>query len=195
MGGNQNDVAVALLRTAAQKGDWLVLKNIHLVTGWLPELEKELKALELHPNFRLWLTSEAHNSIPAILLDSCYKVTFEAPPGVKKNIATVFKLWPKAFFEDNSSPERCAMLFRLSVFQSLIQERRNYIPQGWSKFYEFSTSDLRAASTQIDSMKPIDLKILQGLFMNAIYGGRVDNAQDMRVLETYMELIFKRDGY
>ena len=31
--------------------------------------------------------------------------------------------------------------------------------------------------------------------MNAIYGGRVDNSQDMRVLETYMELIFKRDGY
>ena len=104
MGGNQNDLAIQMLREAAQKGNWLALKNIHLVTSWLPELEKELKALELHSNFRLWLTSEAHNHIPAILLDTCYKVTFEAPPGVKKNVATIFKLWNKSFFEENSTP-------------------------------------------------------------------------------------------
>jgi dynein heavy chain 2 len=61
------------------------------VTSWLPELEKELKSLELHPNFRLWLTSEAHNSIPAVLLESCYKVAYEAPPGVKKNMLSIFK--------------------------------------------------------------------------------------------------------
>ncbi len=26
------------------------------------------------------------------------------------------------------------------------QERRNYIPQGWSKFYEFSYADLRSGA-------------------------------------------------
>ena len=44
-------------------------------------------------------------------------------------------------------------------------------------------------------MKQIDLKILQGLFMNAIYGGRVDNPTDLRVLESYLEFLFKRDSY
>lgn len=44
-------------------------------------------------------------------------------------------------------------------------------------------------------MKTLDFKILQGLFINAIYGGRVDNPTDVRVLDTFMELLFKADSY
>jgi dynein heavy chain 2 len=40
MGGGQNEVALNLMRAAAEKGQWLCLKNIHLVTGWLTTLEK-----------------------------------------------------------------------------------------------------------------------------------------------------------
>lgn len=40
MGGGQNEVALELMRQAAQKGQWLCLKNVHLVTVWLPTLEK-----------------------------------------------------------------------------------------------------------------------------------------------------------
>ena len=79
-----------MLRDAAIKGEWLCLKNIHLVNSWLPILEKELKTLEFHPNFRLWLTTEAHQNFPAILLETCFKVTYEAPPGIKKNILRIF---------------------------------------------------------------------------------------------------------
>ena len=32
MGGGNNDDALALLATAAAKGDWVCLKNLHLVT-------------------------------------------------------------------------------------------------------------------------------------------------------------------
>ena len=38
MGGGQNETALNLMRNAAEKGQWLCLKNIHLVTGWLPNL-------------------------------------------------------------------------------------------------------------------------------------------------------------
>jgi dynein heavy chain 2, cytosolic len=31
-----------------------------------------------------------------------------------------------------------------------MQERRTYIPQGWSKFYEFSYGDLKAGENIID---------------------------------------------
>ena len=41
-------------------------------------------------------------------------------------------------------------MYYLALFQSLIQERRTYIPQGWLKFYEFSNSDLRAAVQYLD---------------------------------------------
>ena len=33
-----------------------------------------------------------------------------------------------------------------------MQERRNYIPQGWTKFYEFSNADLRVGAEIIDRL-------------------------------------------
>ncbi len=40
MGGGQNDYAIELIKDAAQKGKWVCLKNLHLVTAWLSTLEK-----------------------------------------------------------------------------------------------------------------------------------------------------------
>lgn len=53
-----------MLREAANKGFWLCFKNLHLVTSWLPLLEKELKSLRPHEKFRLWLTTEPHTKFP-----------------------------------------------------------------------------------------------------------------------------------
>lgn len=40
MGQGQSQVAMMQLRECAQNGEWLCLKNLHLVTSWLPTLEK-----------------------------------------------------------------------------------------------------------------------------------------------------------
>lgn len=40
MGQGQADIAMQLLRECSQNGEWLCLKNLHLVTAWLPQLEK-----------------------------------------------------------------------------------------------------------------------------------------------------------
>jgi hypothetical protein len=40
MGQGQAEIAMQLLRDCSQNGDWLCLKNLHLVTAWLPVLEK-----------------------------------------------------------------------------------------------------------------------------------------------------------
>ncbi|CAM9781909.1 unnamed protein product, partial [Sphacelaria rigidula] len=74
MGGGQQEVAVALLRAAALAGDWVCLKNLHLVVAWLPSLEKELSALQPHTDFRLWLTTEPHDDFPPLLLQQSLKV-------------------------------------------------------------------------------------------------------------------------
>ena len=68
MGGGQSDVAIEMVKDAAQKGEWVCLKNLHLVTPWLSVLEKEFKMLNPNPKFRLWLTSEPHQKFPSILL-------------------------------------------------------------------------------------------------------------------------------
>lgn len=44
------------------------------------------------------------------------------------------------------------MVFLLAYFHALVQERKNYIPQGWSKSYEFSYSDLKVSLQIIDEV-------------------------------------------
>lgn len=77
MGQGQSEIAVSKLREFAQNGHWLCLKNLHLVTAWLPTLEKELNSLAPHKDFRLWLTAEPHPKFSPILLQSSLKVTYE----------------------------------------------------------------------------------------------------------------------
>lgn len=84
----------------------------------------------------------------------------------------------------------------LSWFHSIIQERRKFIPQGWTKFYEFSYGDLKAGDNILgDILKESNGRSVQwqkvyGILENAIYGGRVDNEYDMRVLRSYMREVF-----
>ena len=42
MGQGQAEIALKLLDDCARQGEWLCLKNLHLVTAWLPTLEKVL---------------------------------------------------------------------------------------------------------------------------------------------------------
>jgi dynein heavy chain 2 len=149
MGGGQQEVAQHLLRSAATNGTWLCLKNLHLVIAWLPTLEKELSAIEAHKDFRLFLTSEAHPEFASILLQQSLKATFESPPGIKKNLQRTFESWDPESFDPNN-PIRARLLFLLACFHAVMQERRTYIPQGWTKFYEFSYGDLKAGTYMIE---------------------------------------------
>ncbi len=40
MGQGQQQVAIDKLKAAAEQGDWLCLKNLHLALSWLPQLQK-----------------------------------------------------------------------------------------------------------------------------------------------------------
>ena len=216
MGGGQQQTASEYLTAAARDGDWLCLKNLHLVVAWLPTLEKSIASLStsVHPNFRLWLTTEPHPLFPPLLLQSSLKVTFEAPPGIKKNLERTLTSWGKDFLDhgliastsDSSSSSnqvtemprtRSPLLFLLAWFHAVVQERRTYLPQGWSKAYEFSIGDLRAGATVLDAVSkrdgPLDFKLIHGLMEDAIYGGRVDNPSDLRVLRAYITHLYNKD--
>ncbi|KAM4743047.1 cytoplasmic dynein 2 heavy chain 1 isoform 3-T4 [Anableps anableps] len=194
MGQGQADVALATLRECSRNGDWLCLKNLHLVTAWLPLLEKELNVLHPKANFRLWLTAEVHPRFPPILLQSSLKITYEAPPGLKKNLLRTYESWTPEQISKGGNLARAQSLFCLAWFHAVCQERRNYIPQGWTKFYEFSLSDLRAGFEIIDRLfegdKIFQWEFVHGLLESAIYGGRIDNPSDLRILRSYLEQFF-----
>ena len=195
MGGGQQATALQMLRQAADEGRWLLLKNLHLVVGWLPTLEKELNGLTPHKDFRLWLTTEAHDEFTPILLQQALKVTFEAPPGLKKNLQRTFTAWDAEFFA-SGSVQRAQVMFLLAWFHAIVQERRTYVPQGWTKAYEFSFADLRAGVNVVEEVLGMSSgpapswEFIHGLFESAIYGGRVDNSFDGRVLTTYLKRFF-----
>ena len=199
MGGGENQVAIQIMKDAAEKGEWVFLKNLHLVTPWLTTLEKEFKLLSPDKRFRLWLTSEPHNKFPSILLKTSLSITYESPPGIKNNMQRTFQSWTPSFDERNLLKSQT--LFTLAWFNSVIQERRKYIPQGWSKYYEFSYGDLKAGETilgeiiESSSGSLPQWEIVHGLLENAIYGGRIDNNFDMKVLKTYLKQFFSSDVF
>mgnify|MGYP000073368515 CR=1 FL=1 len=190
-----------MLAEAMKNGTWLCLKNLHLVVAWLPTLEKALSSTKPHPDFRLWLTTEAHAKFPAILLQQSFKMTFESPPGIKKNLQNTYTGW-KPEYISLGSKQRSRLLFLLAYFHAIIQERRNYIPQGWTEAYEFSPADLRVAANVVEaSLGPdavaaglkLQWELFHGMLENALYGGRISNLNDMRVLRAYEQQYFCDD--
>jgi dynein heavy chain 2 len=202
MGGGQNDDAIRLLRDAAKAGDWVCLKNLHLVISWVPLLEKEIKSLQPHPNFRCWLTTEPHARFPPIILETSLKVTYEAPPGVKKNLLRTLESWNQTWFASGNEL-RSQVIFVCAHFHAIMQERRTYIPQGWTKFYEFSQSDLQSACETVSMLvnmsastgvnSAMDWTTLIGVMEQAVYGCRVDNPYDQRLAREYLSLFFRGD--
>ncbi|KAL4105900.1 hypothetical protein PRIC1_003955 [Phytophthora ramorum] len=200
MGGGQQEKALNLLKSTAEHGEWLCLQNLHLVIAWLPVLEKEFSALTASHKFRLWLTTEPHDAFPLVLLEQSLKITFESPPGMKKNLQRTYAAWNPDFI-GKGSPARAQLLFLLAFFHALLQERRTYIPQGWTKFYEFSFGDFRAGSNVMElacqtsggGSGGIDWQTLHGLMENAIYGGRIDNPYDLRVLRCNLTEYFSQE--
>ncbi|CAL4059761.1 unnamed protein product, partial [Meganyctiphanes norvegica] len=196
MGQGQSEIAVSKLQECSKNGFWLCLKNLHLVTAWLPVLEKELNSLDPHKDFRLWLTAEPHLKFSPILLQSSLKVTYEAPAGIKKNLERTYDSWNPEIVARGNNVNRSQALFVLAWFHAILQERRKYIPQGWSKFYEFSFSDLKAGADILDRLYAqagsgeIKWNFVHGLFESAIYGGRVDNIWDIRILSAYLHIYF-----
>ena len=212
MSSGQTDEAIELLTKAAKEGYYLLLKNVHLCCSWCVTLEKTLKSLQssLHASFRLFLTTESHPSFPPILLQQSCKIAYEAPPGIKQNLLRTYSQWDASFVA-NGGVVRAQLLFVLAWFHAIVQERRTYIPQGWTKVYEFSGADLRSGADIIDSLcvrmkraggggggddlnaAAIPWTTIWGLFKFAIYGGRIDIPHDERVLVTYLRKFFHKD--
>lgn len=52
MGQGQEIIAIDALQRAAKDGHWIILKNLHLVTRWLPSLYQTIQTLVLDEKSR-----------------------------------------------------------------------------------------------------------------------------------------------
>lgn len=193
LGGGQTDEAMQQVRRGAANGGWVFLKNLHLVLDWAHILEKEIcRMVKPHDGFRLIITTEHHDLFPSVLLSMSRKIAVEAPPGVKQMFFRTYTVWDRVFLE-SLSEYGAQMLFGLAWFHAVVLERRNFVPQGWIKNYEFSNADLKAASDVIISIaknKDIDWVTVVELLRQCVYGGRIENSLDERVLGKLIQTYF-----
>ena len=191
-----------------QSGEWLVLKNVHLAPTWLNEIEKRLYANEPNPNFRLFLTMEFNPKIPANVLRISRKFVFELPSGIKHSLIRSYANVLTPAKSEKNPHERCRLHFLLAWFHAVIGERLRYVPIGWSKFYEFNESDQKCALDAIDEWinihakdstniapKQIPWDAIRTIIHQSMYGGKIDNEYDMKILESLVNLYFNEKAY
>jgi len=190
------------INSAVKTGRWVMLKNVHLAPQWLVQLEKKLHSLQPHANFRLFLTTEINPKIPVNLLRVGEIVVFEPPPGIRANLLRTFSAVPAARMT-KAPNERTRLYFLLAWFHAVVQERLRYCPLGWAKYYEFNESDLKVACDTMDTWidtaacgrtnlppEKVPWDALSTLLSQCIYGGKIDNEFDQRLLTSFLQKLF-----
>lgn len=110
------------INTSSKTGRWVLLKNVHLASAWLVQLEKKLHNLQPHPAFRIFLAMEITPKIPSNLLRLGRTFVFEPPPGIRANLMRTLSTIP-AVRMNKAPAERSRLYFLLSWLHSITQER------------------------------------------------------------------------
>ncbi|KAI7869607.1 dynein heavy chain [Mucor mucedo] len=195
------------ISTAIKTGNWVMLKNVHLAPSWLGQLEKKLHSMKPHRNFRLFLTMETNPKVPVNLLRMSRILMFEPPPGIKANLQESLRSIPPSRLSRGPT-ERARLYFMLAWLHAVVQERLRYVPLGWTKVYEFNDSDQDCAFNTIDkwldtasggraniSPEKIPWDAIRSLLKQSIYGGRIDNEYDQRLLDSFVNNLFTPECY
>lgn len=194
IGKGQELIVMQQIRKTAENGHWICVKNVQLVPEWLNGLNDGMQAMHLGSGFRLWLVCDSTKHFPPSLLAKCKTVLYEPPNGVKSKVLRLLQQWNPVIAKKKDA-KLVKLYIALFLFNAVLQERRSYIPQGWSAWYEFSDSDLKAAMDIIGWMEKIlpskmEWSILRELFSSIAYGGRISNLQDLQILKANLNEFF-----
>ena len=202
LGKGQGEKIESLILRASRIGDWVLLENMHLVANFLPKIEKMLDAMDtnnVRDTFRLFLTCVPIKNFPITLLRDCLKLTMSAAKGVKQNLMLLLNPIKGFFFEQVPSKRRTEfkrLFFSLTLLHTVLLERKKFGPIGWNVIYSFSEDDFRVSYAQIieelqvedppEGTDRINFKVLQYLFSEINYGGRITNDQDTETLKAFV---------
>ncbi|XP_018402903.1 PREDICTED: cytoplasmic dynein 2 heavy chain 1 [Cyphomyrmex costatus] len=196
------------LETACRNGGWVLLSNLQLALNWLPRLESMLRSSMCTTNknssTRIWLTTEECSGFYPGLAGLCLKLAYEPPEGVKRNMRKSLQQLRQS---QRNGDDVAATTLVLAWLHATLQERRNFVPQGWIRSYEWNESDLEAAyelvvknavkekRSQQENILACkgDWQIGRGLLDVAVYGGRLQDDYDARALRSMIRNTWSRD--
>ncbi|EFJ08822.1 hypothetical protein SELMODRAFT_131043 [Selaginella moellendorffii] len=197
LGQGMGPKAAETLESGSGRGLWVMLQNCHLLPSWLKTLEKILeKITKPHPEFRLWLTTEPTSTFPLGILQRSLKVVTEPPNGLKLNLRSSYAKITEEMLADCPHFAFRPQVFVVAFFHAVVQERRKYGRLGWNVPYDFNETDLRISLLLISTYlrKAFDNRddtipwgTLRYLIGEAMYGGRVSDSFDRRILKTYLD--------
>lgn len=105
---------------------------------------------DINPDFRLYLTSMPADYFPVSVLQNGVKLTTEPPRGMRANLKRTYQNLSDTFLTDCKKAEAWKKLvFGLSFFHAILQERRKFGPLGWNIRYDFNDSDLETSTTML----------------------------------------------
>merc|ERR1719473_720441 len=92
-------------------------------------------------------------------------------------------------------PSYRSLVFVLAFFHAIVQDRRKFGRLGWNIAYDFNESDFKVSLRLLnlymqkcsDMNETTPWETLRYLIGEAMYGGRVTDSYDRRVLVTYLE--------
>jgi len=201
LGQGMGEQAEQYIENGAMRGYWVMLQNCHLLSSWLKDLERCFDKTcaperKTDKGFRLWLTTNPTDNFPLGILQKALKVVTEPPDGLGQNIKQNYSKLSEEIFNECPKNEFKPMVFVLSFFHAVIQERKKFGKIGWNVNYDFNESDYKISYklismylTKAHELQEEDLPwdTLRYLIGEAMYGGRVTDNNDRRVVSCYLE--------
>jgi dynein heavy chain len=159
----------------------------------------EAKQGRADKNFRLWLTTAPTDAFPLGILQRALKVVTEPPEGLGQNIRQSYTKITDEVLDECPKQEFKSLVYVLAYFHATIQERKKFGKIGWNVSYDFNESDFRISfrlismyldKAHVNNEENLPWDTLRYLIGEAMYGGRVTDDFDRRVLNTYLKEYF-----
>jgi len=203
MGQGQEKVAEKVLDDFSKTGGWVYLDNIHLMSKWLPTLERKLEICseEAHENFRAFLAAEPNSdphsqAIPQSIRESSIKIINMPPSTLKANMRRSYNQFSQETLDECDKKKWMrGMVFALSFFHSALVARHKFGSQGWSRKYGYNFGDLTISGSVIknylNANAEVPWKDIKYIICEVMYGGHITDKWDRRVCSAYLEEIMK----
>ena len=193
------ETAESLVATASKRGQWVMLKNVHLCTDWLNEtFVKKIQSFghSTNKDFRLFITSEISPKLPTALLRLSDVIVAEASSGIKASMSRFMSSFSKARLD--ASPIRNRLYLVVAWIHAVLEERVRY---GWP--YELTLSDSQNAVKVVDDLvgasvrdpDQIPFDSLSTTLKVDIFGSKISKAEIQQVIDGMIEAVFTKAAF